>query len=161
MWNKLSKFFLNYSPAAYALGLSGLIALDQVSKFYLQHQAQYNPSIGLSGLLPWGTVQLWQTRVMASAVAVGAVYFGHWIWRCVPKKTPWFWSAWLFHALWLAGASSNLFDRLLYGAVRDPLTGPFIPVAWNLADLWIVLAMLGTIVWIWKWESSHHKNQNL
>jgi lipoprotein signal peptidase len=47
--------------------------------------------------------------------------------------------------LFLAGATSNLIDRFVFGGVRDWLSWPVFNFSNNLADIWITLGFSGII----------------
>lgn len=110
------------------LWLAVLVGLDQLTKFWAERQgwASYNEgwSFGWgSGWLVWLVVSL--------GLGVVVLCFKKW---SVPS--------W-FQVLFLAGASSNLLDRLLnQGLVRDWLVIPFTGLLNNLADWYIFGAVL-------------------
>lgn len=53
----------------------------------------------------------------------------------------------LCHALFFAGAFSNLLDRILFGGVRDIWSVPLLGIRNNLADWLIVTAAAGGALW--------------
>lgn len=81
-------------------------------------------ALGLAGALLFGW-WMWHTRRVLSAVALGLI---------------------------VAGAISNVIDRLIYGAVADFFLfhyGGFEWYVFNLADVWIVTGVIGLmLVWL-------------
>jgi len=51
----------------------------------------------------------------------------------------------VWNGLFLGGAAANILDRLIFGAVRDWLTLPFVGLQNNFADWAIFIGMLGII----------------
>lgn len=111
--------------------LGFLVGVDQTSKLWANHQgwAVINRGISfswLSGQISWlGILVL---------IAAG----GFWWWRLLPKQRP-------AVILILAGAISNLIDRIVWGGVVDWLPIPFLGLKNNLADwaifigVWLVI----------------------
>ncbi len=76
--------------------------------------------------------------------------------------------------LLVAGGVGNLYDRLIYGCVRDfihPLPGVLLPFGWtmplnggreiwpyvsNIADLWLLIGIGMLMVYLWK-QGAHRK----
>lgn len=58
----------------------------------------------------------------------------------------WPWWGWVANGAVLGGGGSNVLDRFLSGAVRDPLRIPFTSLHNNLADYAIFLGVIGIFI---------------
>ncbi|MBI4185650.1 signal peptidase II [Candidatus Berkelbacteria bacterium] len=113
-----------------------VILLDQFSKWLLVDQGVFNQGIG------WGFLA---AQPVLSLLIVGVASIGviAWVVRM--------WQSWgtverLGGMLLLSGLFSNTFDRLVRGAVVDPLTiGSWFP-HFNLADCAIVVGLIVLLV---------------
>ncbi|MFZ5437590.1 MAG: signal peptidase II [Patescibacteria group bacterium] len=113
-----------------------LVLVDQLTKFVFPiTHINSGISFGLaSGLEPWLLVIL----------LVGVWFAIEFI-----SKTQFFLKR-LMSIFFLAGAVSNLFDRLFLGGVRDWWQWPIFNFSNNLADVWITIGLLGIIYFeIW------------
>jgi lipoprotein signal peptidase len=113
-----------------------LILSDQLSKWWVSQAGlvTYNQgvSFGLFNQLP----TFWLTLVLLVVAGLAA----WWWYRAWPEAK-------LANVLFWGGAVSNLFDRLLFGAVRDFLPILIIPgTKNNLAD-WYITIGLGLLLW--------------
>ena len=106
-----------------------LVVLDQVSKFIFQDQVTVNlgVSFGLD-VAPYVTIGL-------SLVFIGIGFYLLVKRRFFPFGI----------SLVLAGAISNLIDRVFYSGVRDFLGVPFFNLTNNLAD-WMIVVGISLIV---------------
>lgn len=113
-----------------------LVLVDQLTKlvFPITH-VNRGISFGLvSGLDPWLLVVL---------------LVGVWFTIEFFSKTQFFLKR-LMSIFFLAGAASNLLDRLFFGGVRDWWQWPIFNFSNNLADVWITTGLLGIIYFeIW------------
>ena len=75
--------------------------------------------------------------MMVLVMVAGIVAFGAYVvWQAVRGRL----AAWV-PGLLIGGGTSNLADRLLFGAVRDFVPTPW--VLWNLADLAVLVGIAG------------------
>lgn len=130
-----------------------VFCMDQVVRSRFS-AVQWNESIGLSGLVPWGVVGQWGSGVLFFGIVAAAVWSAWKLWSVVE---PWRRYGYWLHALWLAGAVANWLDRVRFGAVRDQIWISGVSLAINLADIAITVAALGTLVWIWTLEHDSHQ----
>lgn len=130
------------SPTGSVLARGALVAgmvfvVDQLTKAgatALGNTAVTHPvtnpefSLGLAG----GSLPMMVLVTVAGMVAFG----GYVVWQAWRGRLP----AWV-PGLLLGGATSNLVDRLFFGAVRDFVPTPW--VLWNLADLAVLVGIAG------------------
>lgn len=120
-------------PTWLKLGLVfvSLILADQLTKFYLPIKS-VNSGISfgwLAGFNYWLIISLLIGVWLTFEIIVKAKTF--------PKK--------LMLVFFLAGAVSNLIDRLIFSGVRDWWSWPILGFNNNLADIWITIGLLGII----------------
>ncbi|HEX7018357.1 MAG TPA: signal peptidase II [Patescibacteria group bacterium] len=114
---------------------TGLVLLDQISKWQADNLGLVVWNRGVS--FGWG--QIYFSPLML-AVGGGLLLFFVWgLSQRAEQKNP------LGMSLFLAGAASNLIDRVYFGAVRDWLSIPLIGLTNNLADWMIVI---GLMLWL-------------
>lgn len=107
------------------------VVLDQFTKFLAAQQGWVTANLGISfGLLE-------QTGSWFIPL-VSLVVLGVFIWQflCIGKQYM------IASAVFLAGAASNILDRLRVGAVQDWLPIPGMALHNNLADWYIALSLL-------------------
>lgn len=104
-----------------------LVFLDQLSKYFIRHSGGFyicNPGISFGVIIhPLIFWLFWITIFLALVYHIHKNGFR------------------LFSSLILAGALSNIFDRLHFGCVIDFIKLPFWPV-FNLADTFITLGVI-------------------
>lgn len=105
-----------------------LIFIDQLTKFYFFKSNQSVLNVGISFGLGVEYSQRFWTILLTVLVFFLAMILVK--------------SNWPFWPLFLAGAVSNLLDRLFLGGVRDFLPLPFTNLYNNLADYYITVAIL-------------------
>lgn len=114
----------------------GLVALDQCSKAWANQQGWVvlNPGVSFSLLAEIPT--FWLTLFLIILAGLAARWWFQ-TWPQLPLASVFFW----------AGATSNLFDRLLFGGVRDWLPLPLLLASKNnLADWFITVGVLLLLV---------------
>lgn len=109
----------------FGLGLF-LIFLDQLTKYFFEGQINPGISFGLFESLP---NFLFIVLVLFVSVLLLSGSFSR-----------------PFSIVFLAGALSNLVDRLIFDGVRDWLMIPGFGFSNNLADIWISIGLLGIIL---------------
>ncbi len=152
-------------PFTLAHGISWALiwaALDQTSKWAVVHYFAFQTHQPMAVLPFLDLTLVWNTgmsygflggsgefgRWLLSAVAVFAI--GLFMWFLKPGETR---LNGMGYALLAGGALGNLVDRLWYGAVVD-----FVSLHWNgfywyvfnLADVWITLAVVLLLLQIWR-----------
>lgn len=106
-----------------------LVSLDQISKWWAQQ----------AGLVTWNegiAFGLGQGRISQAVVTLGLTLVLFIAWRVVGQIST---KNSLPGTFILAGAFSNLIDRILFGAVRDWLPVPLMGLQNNMAD-WLIAA---------------------
>jgi lipoprotein signal peptidase len=89
------------------------------------------------------------------SLMVGVLVFITWRWwQAIQQKNL---KEYFLLLLILIGAFSNLYDRWQYGGVID-FIWLWLGSIFNLADVYIVAAMLIWFIWLWRYEkiSTHH-----
>lgn len=117
------------------INLLGGVLVDQVIKFTVP--SQLNSGIAFS-LGRFGSPLLLTVGLLAFAVGAFLISWPRVKSDLVLRSC---------HALFFAGAFSNLIDRALFGGVRDVWTVPFLGIQNNLADWLIVGAASIGIGW--------------
>lgn len=117
-----------------------VIALDQVTKVWLPARS-LNQGVSFGVAAGWGGLP----ALSATLLACLFVWLSVMAWR---QKWP-VWG-WVSLGALLGGGTSNVFDRLFSGAVRDPLQIPFTPIHNNLADYAIFLGVIGILGVVWQ-----------
>ncbi len=107
-----------------------LIILDQASKFYFCKRGHVQLNIGIS--FGWGEFAS-QPFLLFFLTTILFLLLMLLTWQ---KTWHWWW------ILFFAGATSNLIDRLILGGVRDVLSIPGTNLNNNLADYFIISAVL-------------------
>lgn len=118
-----------------------LIAIDQISKYCAVQAGESilntGISLGIVGDLPNSILMaLLFLLLLVMAVALKKEWLEHQ----------------LLAALFFAGSISNIIDRAVYAGVQDWLPIPFTTVYNNLADWYIVIAIIGLLLYARK----HH-----
>lgn len=88
--------------------------------------------------------------IIASLIIAGLIYY---LWKNKPNNR----YEKLCYAMILAGAMGNLLCRIIYGYVIDYISITIFGYNWpifNLADIFIVLGVLGLIVYTWRVDLS-------
>ncbi len=127
-----------------------ILALDQVTKFFVLRSFSAGESVSLLPFLSFTYVQntgagfgILQNNnwlfIFIALIAIGVIFY-------YLKKVLTEQRMTVFVALILGGAVGNLLDRLLHGFVVDFIDFHFWP-AFNVADSALVIGVLGLIVW--------------
>ncbi len=116
----------------FCLGYLAILVLDQSSKLFAQEwlRVGFNSGIALAWLE--GLPSLWVTTLIGLSGLLLA-WFGRRTWS---KYT-------LFSAIFWGGVSSNFLDRLLLGGVVDWWPWSVLNLTNNVADLAIILGLMG------------------
>lgn len=122
--------------------VGGLVVFDQLTKFLAAGSVVHNP--GVSFGMQIGTAE--GIVVVSGLILIALVGYrlSKW-WPVTSDETYAVW--WM---LLVAGGTSNLIDRILWGGVQDWLHVPVLGLTNNLADWYITLAvmvLIGKMVW--------------
>ena len=109
-----------------------LIGLDQITKAYFVSRDFFVPNYGLPFGLDFGVL------VNSIIVFFGLIFFFWLFWKTRTRQNKLL--NWGF-ILVLAGALTNLLDRLMFGYVRD-FINLGLGFTFNLADIFIVLGLI-------------------
>jgi signal peptidase II len=144
-------------PIGIAVALAGLL-IDQAHKLwmlgpfaiegkgrvpvtgFLDLVMVWNKGVSYGLLTQNGDLGRW---VLVGFGLVGAFVFGWWLWHSKRVLTS------LALGLVIAGALSNVIDRLVYGAVADFFllhAGGYEWYVFNIADVWIVAGVVGLVL---------------
>ncbi|WBU65772.1 signal peptidase II [Paracoccus aerodenitrificans] len=140
---------------------AAIIALDQISKYYVVHVLRLDRVREIELLPPWVNLHMaWNqgmnfglfsssensTRWVLIAIAVAICV---WVWLWVRKTRPG-WFAQMSAGLLIGGAIGNVIDRIAYGAVADFLNMSLPnwqnPYSFNVADISIFAGAIGLIL---------------
>ena len=134
---------------AYKLWMLGPFAIEEKGRValtgFLDLIMVWNRGVSYGLLTQSGDLGRW---MLVGLGVLGAAVFGWWLWHSRRTMTS------VALGLVVGGALSNVIDRLLYGAVADFFLlhiGGFEWYVFNLADVWIVLGVIGLVL-VWATE---------
>jgi signal peptidase II len=152
---------------ARGLSLSRLIPDDMTPRHIIPNVLDLSLVLNPGAVFGIGAGKRWFfVAFTAGAMALAVWMFGAW----TRAKDRW---AHIGIGLLVAGGIGNLYDRLVYGCVRDfihPLPGVQLPFGWtmplsggrevwpyvsNIADLWLLIG-IGMLMW-YLWRQGAHK----
>ncbi len=120
------------STAIVYLCAAGVVLIDQVLKRLLP-DVLLNQGVAFGVAAGWGGVP--------GMTALLLVVLFAWL-SLVAQRQQWSWWGWAAIGMIVGGGFSNIVDRVLTGAVRDPLTIPFTHIQNNVADYAIFLGVV-------------------
>lgn len=136
-----------------------IIALDRLSKIFALHflaDVQEHVCYGFNLLITWNRGVSWSMLspdsttgfwLLFSLIALIIVFFARYTYTRLHNNAPVG-----FEMLVLAGACSNMIDRLIYGAVLDFIqvyAGSYYFPVFNVADMSICVGVFGMFVREW------------
>ena len=150
----------------YLLLVTGLIGLDQTSKFWIQthfvigQSREFLPGlIRLTYLQNRGaafSILQDQQGLFALVTLLVIAFVGYYLLTHLNK--PWWWALGLL--LIIAGGLGNLIDRLAQGYVVDMIELEFVQFAiFNVADSCLTLGVALSFITLWKEESGNKNNR--
>lgn len=132
--NSMQDSFKKYTVLYQTLGL--VFAADQVTKFFV---TQYSEELGITISYNYGISFSFLSGLRTTVLTLLLVLLVAFLYRVYE-------SVWKEHqyaaGLFFGGAATNIFDRIIFGAVRDWIYIPFTDIQNNLADIAIFLGLI-------------------